>query len=56
VRFRHAKPYPTNPLERLNGRIKHITEVVGIFDKAAVVRFLGSILVEKSDEQAVQRA
>jgi transposase-like protein len=52
-----AKLHSTNPLERLNGEIKRRSEVVGIFpNEAAVVRLIGSLLLEQNDEWAVQRA
>jgi putative transposase len=48
--------HSTNPLERLNAEIKRRTNVVGIFpNDAAIVRLVGSMLNEQSDEWALQR-
>lgn len=52
-----AKLHSTNPIERLNGEIKRRTEVVGFFlNEQAITRLVGAILMEQSDEWAVQRA
>jgi transposase-like protein len=51
------KLHSTNPIERLNGEIKRRTNIVGIFPNGkAVVRLVGALLLEKSDEWATQRS
>ncbi len=52
-----AKLHSTNIVERLNGKIKRRTDVIGIFpDEEALVRLVGAILLEQNDEWAVQRS
>ena len=51
-----TKLHSTSPIERLNGEIKRRTEVVGFPNEDAIVRLIGTILLEQNDEWAVQRA
>lgn len=51
-----AQTASTNPLERVNKEIKRHADAVGIFpNDAAVIRLIGALMLEQSDEWAVSR-
>ncbi len=51
------KIHSPDPIERPIGGIKRRTDVVGIFaNEEAIIRLVGAILLEQTDERAVQPA
>ena len=49
-------PRATNPLQRVNKEIKRRSQVIGIFpNDAAIVRLVGALLDEQTDEWQVTR-
>lgn len=46
----------TNPLERLNAKVKRRTNIVGIFpNEGAIIRLVGAMMMEQNDEWSLQR-
>ena len=50
-----AKLHSTNPLERVNKKVKRRADVVGIFpNEDSIIRLIGAVLLEANDEWQLQ--
>ena len=50
-----TKLHSTNPIERLNKKVKRRADVVGIFpNEASITRLIGAVLLEQNDEWQTQ--
>lgn len=45
-----TKIWPTQPFEGFNGEVKRRAGVVGIFQRAAVIRLVGMVLADTNDD------
>src|SRR5690242_168420 len=54
--FQHrTKLHSTNPLERLNKKVKRRADIVGTFpNEASITRLIGAVLLEQNDEWLIQ--
>lgn len=52
-----AKSHSTDRIGRPNGKVKRCTDAVGIVPNGiTTIRLIGAILLEQSDERAIQRS
>jgi putative transposase len=50
-----TKLHGTSPLERVNKEVKRRADVVGIFpNEVSIIRLIGAVLLEQSDEWLLQ--